>query len=70
MEWRQISNRVVAHTDGHKIELKAGTWSEPFDVHPMIKKGTSSIEAARLIREGLAFATKISNKKRPRVELI
>lgn len=56
MDWRFSSEKVITHVGGHKIELKSGSWKEPFDIHPAIKKGTSAIEVARLIREGLAFA--------------
>ena len=64
MEWRLVSNRMVVHRDGHRIELKAGSWKEPFDIHPMIKKGTGTIESARLIREGISFAMKNKVKRR------
>lgn len=57
MDWRTEGKSTVCHRDGHRIELKAGSWEEPFDLHPTINKGTSAIDSARLIREGVAFAT-------------
>lgn len=67
MEWQFKSSRVLIHRDGHTIELKAGSWREPFDIQPVINKGTSSSEVARLIREGLAFAAKSKPESRPTI---
>lgn len=64
MEWQLSSSKVIVHDQGHSIELKSGSWQEPFDIHPRIKKGTPSIQAARLIREGLAFASNQSVKSK------
>jgi len=60
MKWKLVSKSLIEHEDGHKIELKSGNWRSPLDIHPKIERGTSSIEVARLIREGLEFAYKAS----------
>jgi len=56
MEWSRTSSKVITHRDGHRIELKLGSWAEPFDIQPVIKKGTPPMESVKLIREGMAFA--------------
>ena len=56
MSWEIQHSKLVVHSDGHKIELKSGTWAEPYDITPQFVKGTSALDSVRLIREGLAFA--------------
>lgn len=55
-KWEMQSRRLVVHRDGHQIELKSGSWAEPFEIHPKIVRGTASLESVRLIREGMEFA--------------
>ncbi len=58
MKWKLKSKNLIEHEDGHTIELKAGSWRSPMDIHPKIVRGTPAIEIAKLIREGLDFAYK------------
>lgn len=60
MKWKMKSRSLIAHEDGHTIELKGGSWRSPMDIHPKILRGTPTIEIAKLIREGLEFAYKAS----------
>ena len=63
MKWKLESKYLITHEDGHSIELKAGSWRSPMDVHPKIAKGTPAVKTAQLIREGLDFAFKASMPK-------
>ena len=63
MKWKMVSRNIVVHEDGHKIELKSGSWRAPMEIHPKIVRGTSAVEFAKLIREGLDFAHKHSTPK-------
>jgi hypothetical protein len=58
MKWKLESKNLIVHVDGHSIELKAGSWRAPMDIHPKIVRGTPAVEVAQLIREGLSFAYK------------
>ena len=63
MKWTLKSKYLIAHEDGHTIELKAGSWRSPMDIHPKIVRGTPAVKIAQLIREGLDFAYKASMPK-------
>ena len=54
--WSYTNSKKITHEHGHSIELNAGTWYSPKDLHPTIEPGTKALDAARLIREGLEFA--------------
>lgn len=54
--WQYIDRKTIAHTDGHRIELRSGNWYEPEEVLPKFMEDTSAVTSAKLIREGLAFA--------------
>ena len=56
MSWTLQHPKLVTHKAGHKIELKAGTWLQPYDISPQFVKGTPAVETVRLIREALEFA--------------
>ncbi|WP_096085907.1 hypothetical protein [Agaribacterium haliotis] len=56
MSWEMRHPKLVVHRDGHEIELKAGTWAEPYEISPKIHRGTKAIESVRLIREGMNYA--------------
>ncbi len=58
MAWSMHSRKRVVHKDGHAIELVSGTWRVPYEINPVIRRGTNSVETARLIREGLVFAAR------------
>ncbi|WP_370978485.1 hypothetical protein [Agaribacterium sp. ZY112] len=65
MSWTFRKAKLLVHSDGHQIELKAGTWAEPFDIQPKIARGTPAVETARLIREGMSYAS--TNSSRPQM---
>lgn len=58
MNWKVKTKNLVIHRDGHSIELKAGSWRDPYEIHPKIVKGTPALETVKLIREGIEYATK------------
>lgn len=63
--WSYSSYNKITHDQGHSIVLNAGTWYSPKDLHPTIASGTKALDAARLIREGLAFAESFPYAQQP-----
>jgi len=55
-EWIYLNPHEVAHVSGFRLELFAGTWSNPEALNPITVKAHSAIVTAGLIREGLKFA--------------
>ena len=62
--WIFHSSKVIEHTSGFRLELKAGSWEEPGALNPVIPENMPVREAALLIREGLVFACR-KRKSRP-----
>jgi len=55
-EWTYLNNKIIEHRSGFRIQLQAGSWSNPSDLSPVNTTKVQPMEAARLLREGLAFA--------------
>lgn len=57
MPWTWLDKHIIRHSDGHRIELKGGTWREPMDIDPSFSSNMNNLETVRLIRTGLQFAS-------------
>lgn len=57
MAWKFINEKCIEHREGYRIQLNAGSWSNPADIDPKFGKGVDALSMVRLIREGLCFAS-------------
>jgi hypothetical protein len=55
--WKYINHKEIEHESGFKLQLKAGSWRRPEELKPINVDGHSSIESARLLSQGILFAS-------------
>ena len=56
-EWCYLKRNEIQHANGFVLTLLSGDWSSPADLSPSSPKHLSPLDSARLLREGLAYAS-------------
>lgn len=56
-EWCYLKKNEIQHANGFVLTLLSGDWSSPADLSPSSPKHLSPADSARLLREGLAYAS-------------
>jgi len=56
MGWSLLDNCNLCHSNGAKIRLVSGTWTQPEEINPKIPESINAVEQAQLIRQGIVFA--------------